>query len=102
MPRNAKTPGEGMSGGLGMTAGNVRIDNPWVPLLSAGLKVLESWAAPPSRETNGGHRATGTRDAWIETDGSTGRPVLKLPLPEPEVLEQLTVALSRLVASFKR
>ncbi len=37
---------------------------------------------------------------WIETDGLTGRSVLKLPLPEPQVLQQLTVALSRLVAGL--
>jgi hypothetical protein len=70
-----------------------------------GLKLLESWAAQSPRETNGngsGHGRADTGGGWIETDGTTGRSVLKLPLPEPQVLQQLTVALSRLVASLGR
>jgi superfamily II DNA or RNA helicase len=79
----------------------------WAPLLSAGLKLLESWAAQPPGETNGngrgrGHGGTGTRSGWIETDDASGRSVLKLPLPEPQVLEQLSAALSRLVADLGR
>jgi hypothetical protein len=61
-------------------------------------------AAPPRAATGNGvaHEKSGSSGGWIETDGSTGRSVLKLPLPEPQVLQQLTVALSRLVASLGR
>jgi superfamily II DNA or RNA helicase len=77
----------------------------WAPLLSVGLKLLETLAAAPPRAATGNgvaHEKSGSSGGWIETDGSTGRSVLKLPLPEPQVLQQLTVALSRLVASLGR
>ena len=51
---------------------------------------------------NGVGNGTDKSGGWIETDGATGRSVLKLPLPEPQVLQQLTVALSRLVAGVGR
>jgi hypothetical protein len=38
----------------------------------------------------------------MDVPSPSGRSVLKLPLPEPQVVEQLTVALSRLVASLGR
>jgi superfamily II DNA or RNA helicase len=80
-------------------------DNPWAPLLSVGLKLLESLAAaPPHKATGsgGGHEKSDKSGGWIETDGSTGRSVLKLPLPELKVLQQLTFALSHLVATLGR
>jgi hypothetical protein len=78
-------------------------DNPWAPLLSVGLKLLDALAAAPPRKAagnGGGHEISENSDGWIETDASSGRSVLKLPLPEPKVLQQLTVALSRLVATL--
>jgi superfamily II DNA or RNA helicase len=96
-PASHATPGIDVD----VTVGN---DNPWAPLLSVGMKLLESWATPPRRDAaaNGhgvsnGH--TGQSIGWVETD-SSGRSVLKLPLPEPQVLQQLSVALSRLVAGL--
>jgi len=80
-------------------------DNPWAPLLTVGLKLLETLAATPPREAAGngvGNGSTDNSGGWIETDGSTGRSVLKLPLPDPNVLQQLTAALSRLVAGLDR
>jgi len=80
-------------------------DNPWAPLLSVGLKLLETLAAEPTHKVAGNIVGNGNADksgGWIETDGSTGRSVLRLPLPEPQVLQQLTVALSRLVAGLGR
>lgn len=78
---------------------------PWAPLLSVGLKLLAALAAPTPRKAagNGGvHEKSDKSGGWIETDGATGRSVLKLPLPEPQVLQQLTVALSRLAATLGR
>jgi hypothetical protein len=88
-------------------------DNPWAPLLSVGLKLLESLAALPPRAAAGygvgngkhgngkdGHGSTESSAGWIETDAATGRSVLKLPVPDSQVLRQLSVALSRLVAGL--
>ena len=80
-------------------------DNPWTPLFTVGLKLLETLAAPPTRKASGNgveNGSTNISGGWIETDSLTGRSVLKLPLPDPQVLEQLTVALSRLVAGLGR
>jgi len=77
--------------------------DPWAPLLSAGLKLLETLAATPPRKSSTHAAANGKADqsgGWIETDEATGRSVLKLRMPEPQVLQQLTAALSRLVAGL--
>jgi hypothetical protein len=78
--------------------------NPWAPLLSAGLKVLEALAAavPSDKRTGNGKEKAMTADQWIETDARTGRPYLRLPLPEPPVVQQLSDALSRLIAGLAR
>jgi superfamily II DNA/RNA helicase len=84
---------------------NSQGENPWAPLLSVGLKLLESLATPAPQEGASNSHGNGharRSNGWVETDASTGRSVLKLPLPEPEVLQQLTVALSRLVAGLGR
>jgi hypothetical protein len=76
--------------------------NPWTPLLSAGLKLLEALAAAPSAngDGNGEEKAGATTGPWIETDAETGRPYLRLPLPEPKVVQQLSGALSRLLVGL--
>ena len=87
------------------TQEEAKSDDPWAPLLSVGLKLLETLAAAPPGNVAGNGVGNGSTDksgGWIETDGSTGRSVLKLPLPDPQVLQQLAVALSRLVAGLGR
>ena len=81
-------------------AGEQPSANPWVPLLKVGLKLMEA-LTPPPRGNNGG---TGQVSApvRIETDAETGRAYLKLPMPEPQVVQQLSDALSRLIASLGR
>lgn len=83
---------------------DVKIDDPWAPLLSVGLKLLETFAAAPPRKATGNGVGNGVDHggAWVETDESTGLSILKLPLPEPQVLKQLAVALSHLVAGLGR
>ncbi|MEJ0007922.1 MAG: C-terminal helicase domain-containing protein [Steroidobacteraceae bacterium] len=78
--------------------------NPWAPLLSAGLKLLEALAAavPTGKGAGNGEKTAATTAPWIETDARTGRPYLKLPLPEPQVVQQLSDALSRLIAGLAR
>ena len=77
--------------------------NPWTPLLSAGLKLVEALAAAPLAVGGGnGKEKAPTTSPWIETDARTGRPYLRLPLPEPQVVQQLSDVLSRLISRFGR
>jgi superfamily II DNA or RNA helicase len=74
--------------------------NPWAPLLSAGLKLVEALAAAPRGDGKGqGNGQSATAPPWIETDAQTGRSYLKLPMPEPQALRQLTEAISRLIGN---
>ncbi|HEU0201167.1 MAG TPA: SNF2-related protein [Burkholderiaceae bacterium] len=66
--------------------------NPWAPLLDAGLRLVESLAAPHD----------GTAHPWVETEPATGRRYLKLPLPEPEAVQRLAEGLTGLLASLRR
>jgi len=75
--------------------------NPWAPLLSAGLKFVEALAAaPPGSGSGNGKQPAVTVSPLIETDAKTGRSYLKLPMPEPQVVQQLSDALSRLLAGL--
>lgn len=75
--------------------------NPWTPLLSAGLKLVEALtAAPPSNGGGNGGEKAATASTLIEIDARTGRSYLKLPMPEPQVVQQLSDALSRLIAGL--
>lgn len=77
--------------------------NLWAPLLSAGLKLVETLtAAAPSTNGGGNGREKTVAGSWIETDAQTGRSYLKLPMPEPQVVQQLSDALSRLIAGLGR
>ncbi|MFO1465286.1 MAG: SNF2-related protein [Steroidobacteraceae bacterium] len=78
--------------------------NPWTPLLNAGLKMVEALAAavPSGKVAGNGEEKVAAAGPWIDTDASTGRPYLRLPLPEPQVVQQLSDALSRLIAGLAR
>ncbi len=69
----------------------------WASLLTAGLRLVESLTAASSGNGNG---AAGARPPWIETDAETGRTYVKLPVPDPQVLQTFGDALSRLVGSL--
>ncbi len=86
----------------------------WASLLTAGLKLVESLTAASSGNRHG-NGADGTSSAavgpattapattgprWIETDADTGRTYVKLPVPDPQALQTLSEALSRLVGSL--
>lgn len=73
--------------------------NPWAPLLSAGLKLVEALAAAEPVNADGKNKSAAT-SPLIETDAQTGRSYLKLPMPEPQVVQQLSDALLRLIASL--
>lgn len=71
----------------------------WTSLVTAGLKLVKSLTAALSANGNG-NGATGIDGRWIETDAETGHRYLKLPVPDPQALEQLGEALSRLVGNL--
>lgn len=73
--------------------------NPWTPLLNAGLKLVETLAAATPAK-GGNDQERGATASWVETDAQTGRSYLKLPMPEPQVVQQLSDALSRLIAGL--
>jgi superfamily II DNA or RNA helicase len=62
-------------------------DNPWTPLLQAGVQLLQSLAAP-------GGNASG--DPAVHTDAATGERYLKLPVPDPGMLRHLAELLQAL------
>jgi superfamily II DNA or RNA helicase len=68
----------------------------WAPLLNAGLALITELA----RRGEGTHSAVPA--AWIERDAATGRECLKLPLPQPEVIERVAEALGTLARALRR
>lgn len=71
----------------------------WASLLTAGLKLVESLTAASSGNGDG---AAAFSSRWIETDAQTGRAYMKLPVPDPQVLQTLGDALSRIVSSLAK
>ncbi|MGH8236596.1 MAG: DEAD/DEAH box helicase [Steroidobacteraceae bacterium] len=69
----------------------------WLPLLDAGVKLVEALAAASRGDGNG---SGGTSSPFIETDPRTGRAYLKLPMPEPKAMQQLAAALTKLISGF--
>lgn len=75
--------------------------SPWAPLLSAGLELAKVLAAAARGDGNRSDPAT-VAGALLETDAGTGRSYLRLPMPEPHVVQQLGDALCSLVNSLAR
>lgn len=73
--------------------------DPWASLVDAGLKLVESLAAPRSGDSRAKYAAA---ESWLETDPQTGRTYLKLPAPEPETLQRLAGALGTLLAGLRQ
>ena len=73
--------------------------DPWASLVDAGLKLVESLAAPRSGD---GREARAAAEPWLETDPQTGRTYLKLPAPAPETLQRLAGALGTLLAGLRQ
>ena len=79
-------------------------ENPWARLLDAGLGFLQSLNAAASKKPgrSGANGHSPGAGAWVEKDATTGRAVLKLPLPDPQVLQQVATALAALLAAPRR
>ncbi len=95
--KNDHPPGSARSGAaVGAPESRPPADS-WASLLAAGLNLVESLAAASSGNGSGAH---GSGPRWVETDAETGRTYVKLPVPDPQVLQTLGDALARLVSSL--
>ncbi|HEX8954952.1 MAG TPA: DEAD/DEAH box helicase, partial [Burkholderiaceae bacterium] len=71
----------------------------WAPLVEAGLAFVNAMAS------SGNGVGTATKKGLsrlIETDADTGKPYIKLPMPEPAALGRLAEALAGLLSSLPR
>lgn len=73
------------------------VPDPWASLLDVGVQFAQALAA--ARGVNQGQTST---HPWIETDAQTGKPYLKLPVPEPETVQRLAETLSSLLSGLRR
>lgn len=71
----------------------------WAGLLDAGLKLIETFAN--ARSPGSGDQRDKAAFS-IDTDPHTGKSYVKLPVPEPEKLQQVSAALSDLIANLRR
>ncbi|MCL2715741.1 MAG: DEAD/DEAH box helicase [Alphaproteobacteria bacterium] len=69
--------------------------NPWHDLARLGMQFVAALAST----RNSGSEAEA--HPWIERDAATGRQNIKLPLPPPEIAEQLADALATLATSLR-
>ncbi|MFZ3207413.1 MAG: hypothetical protein WA140_01085, partial [Geobacteraceae bacterium] len=62
--------------------------------------------SPPTEQTvaessaGGGESRSNPLERFIATDETTGKPCLKIPMPEPEVLSSLVTGLGQMLAGF--
>jgi superfamily II DNA or RNA helicase len=92
---------EPQSGTSGPGGPSEPVQNPWAPLLQAGLELAKVLSAA----SNGGTAAAPASNAmpsWVEKDARTGRGYLRLPLPDPGAVQALATALSKLMESIAR
>jgi hypothetical protein len=67
-------------------------------MVEAGVQFLEALAAVFA-ESAGGPKANGQAGVSVTTDAQTGRPVLHVPLPPPEVMQRGAAALQKLLTA---
>ena len=75
--------------------------NPWTPLLQAGLELAQVLSAASNGSTAAAP-ASSAIPSWVEKDARTGRQYLRLPLPDPGSVQALATALSKLMESITR
>lgn len=69
--------------------------DPWAPLVEAGLGLMQSLLAGDADGQGAGLQR------FVERDPGTGQQVLKLPLPQPETLQRVAQGLGALLASLR-
>jgi len=75
--------------------------DPWQTLLDAGLKFIVHLSQARAETARGSGEVTADH-SWLETDASTGRSYLRLPLPAPEALRKLTNTLEGLLSGLPK
>jgi len=95
---SAPEPQTGTSGAGGPSE---PVQNPWAPLLQAGLELAKVLSAASNGSTAAAP-ASNAMPSWIEKDARTGREYLRLPLPDPGAVQALATALSKLMESIAR
>jgi hypothetical protein len=74
--------------------------NPWAPLLQAGLELAQVLSAASNGSTAA--PVSSAMPSWVEKDARTGRQYLRLPLPDAGAVQALATALSRLMEAIAR
>jgi len=95
---SAPEPQTGTSGAGGPSE---PVQNPWAPLLQAGLELAKVLSAASNGSTAAAP-ASNAMPSWIEKDARTGREYLRLPLPDPGAVQALATALSKLMEGIAR
>jgi hypothetical protein len=85
-PAPSPTPALGEGKGEDALPGDAAGTDLWAELLQAGAAMLQGLAAQ--------RRPGGVSPIRIERDPESGQPSLRLPLPEPALLQQLAKALA--------
>ena len=67
--------------------------NPWQPLFDVGARLIDELRKPP-----GAGIARPAVDSLVRRDPDSGERYLRIPAPDPEAVEQLATALTRLLA----
>jgi superfamily II DNA or RNA helicase len=78
----------------GGAAEPIRMPDTWAPLVNVGVKLMQTLAEQLSGRDG--------VQQWIETDTRTGRPYLKLPVPEPAAVQRVADALNDLLSGWRR
>ena len=99
-PAGSSTP-EPQTGTSGPGGPSEPAQNPWAPLLQAGLELAKVLSAASNGSTAAAP-ASNAMPSWVEKDARTGREYLRLPLPDPGAVQALATALSKLMESIAR
>ncbi len=74
-------------------------DNPWAGLLQAGLSFLQQATAPPAKSPTSKTPASGPA---VMRDDATGEQFLRIPMPKPEMMNDVANALQTLLKAFAK
>jgi superfamily II DNA/RNA helicase len=104
---NSGRPSESGSAGSNDTSNSTAssLPDPLASLLNTGLSLLQQFAnaAQPQGGSGGGSSATNRpQGIRIDRDTQTGQSFLRMQLPEPEVLNGVLTAVSKLLESLRR
>lgn len=68
--------------------------DPWAPLIDAGMQLVAALAQATDPDSP-------SRPNWIETDSTTGKSFIKLPVPDPQTVQHLAGAIGALLTRLR-